>query len=70
MPFPNRSGRPKKQTRQYSPLLTVRQAATEYGKSERTIWSWIEKGALPYVRVGPKPGVIRLRRSVCERELR
>jgi excisionase family DNA binding protein len=34
------------------PLLTVKQAATVYQVTERTIRTWVAKGAVPSVRVG------------------
>lgn len=34
------------------PLVTVKQAAAAYQKTERTIWTWVAKGAVPSVRVG------------------
>jgi hypothetical protein len=34
------------------PLVTVKQAAVAYQKTERTIWTWVAKGAVPSVRIG------------------
>jgi len=34
------------------PLLTVKQAAQVYQVTERTMWTWVSKGAVPSVRVG------------------
>ena len=34
------------------PLLTVKQAAQVYQVTERTMWTWVAKGAVSSVRVG------------------
>lgn len=34
-------------------LLTVAQVAARYGVSTDSLYRWIEKGALPVVRIGP-----------------
>ncbi len=52
------------------PLLPVRVAAREYGVHEETLRDWCRKGVIPHVRVGPPPGLIRLRRSDLERTIR
>lgn len=33
-------------------LMTVKQAAQVYQVTERTMWTWVSKGAVPSVRVG------------------
>ena len=47
-------------------LLTVRQAAARYKVHPETLRSWVRKGVLAYVRVGPY-GAIRLRAADLER---
>lgn len=34
------------------PLLTVKQAAEVYQVTERTMWTWVAKGAVPSIRIG------------------
>lgn len=34
------------------PLVTVKQAAAAYQVTERTVWTWVAKGAVPSVRIG------------------
>jgi excisionase family DNA binding protein len=58
--------RPKRPVRHFQPLLTVRQAAARLGISVDDAYLWIRKGALPHIRVGPKPGVIRVHPRDCD----
>jgi excisionase family DNA binding protein len=34
-------------------LLSVRQVAELSGVDRRTVWRWVDKGAVPHLRVGP-----------------
>lgn len=44
-------------------VLTIREASALYRVNHLTIREWIRKGVLPHIRVGPPPGLIRLRES-------
>ncbi len=44
-------------------LLKVSEAAEICNIHRDTMYQWIKKGVLPHVRVGPSPGLVRLRRS-------
>lgn len=53
---------PRRTRRSTSPkYLTVQEAAHEFGLNPETLYRWCRKGVVPHVRVGPAPGVIRLR---------
>jgi predicted site-specific integrase-resolvase len=43
------------------PYLTVEQYAQHRSVSERTMWSWIQKGLVPVVRTGAR--IVRIQTS-------
>ena len=55
-------------TERNDPLITVKEAAERIGVHEKTLRLWVNKGAVPYARVGPS-GSIRLRESDLVHEL-
>ena len=44
-------------------LLKVSEVAQICNVHRDTVYQWIKKGAVPHVRVGPPPGLVRVRRS-------
>lgn len=41
--------------------LSIAEAAEKFGIHPETLRGWVRKGAIAHVRLGPAPGVIRLR---------
>lgn len=47
--------------------LSISDAAEKFGLNRETIRQWVRKGALAHVRIGPDPGIIRVRKDDLER---
>jgi excisionase family DNA binding protein len=56
---------PRREPRHPDDLLTVEQAAEQYGVSQKTIRRHIDKGAIKVIQFGEN-GAIRIKRSVLD----
>ena len=48
------------------PRETVRECAHRYGVTERTVWHWIDKGAVHVSRTRTPGGAVRVKVTVSE----